>query len=143
MKEQRVKLIRVCRRTSECSRQRTRIWLDRSLDCILHSTNIETPCAQLNPRQRGRWNIEFVELNRWTVKKELRLRNHFAKKKIWIKNKGEKRKNIDAMQCVDNFDFSLQCPHYVIHLLNYCKCSLSAPVITNTIFCPSSYQLFR
>lgn len=67
---------------SECSRQRTRIWLDRSLDCILHSTNIETPCAQLNPRQRGRWNIEFVELNRRTVKKELRSRNHFATKKF-------------------------------------------------------------
>lgn len=83
---------------SECSRQHTRIWLDRSLDCILHSTNIETPCAQLNPRQRGRWNIEFVELNRRTVKKELHSRNHFVIKKRMDEEQGGRRGKI-LTQC--------------------------------------------
>lgn len=101
---------------SECSRQHTRIWLDRSLDCILHSTNIETPCAQLNPRQRGRWNIEFVELNRRTVKKKLRSRNHFTTKKDRIKRKWMWRRNIDTMQSVSIISVFLCTVPIMLHI---------------------------
>lgn len=75
----------------ECDRQRTRIWLDRSLDCILHSTNIETPCAQLNPRQRGRWNIEFAELNRRMAKRGVALAKSLRYKKKERDRRTEKK----------------------------------------------------
>lgn len=120
---------------SECSRQHTRIWLDRSLDCILHSTNIETPCAQLNSRQRGGWNIEFAELNRRKPKKKgIALAKSLRYKKKKQKEGGEpdeephvrireEKKNIDTMHSarvsiIFGFAPHTACSHYVAHFAN-------------------------
>lgn len=103
---------------SECSRQHTRIWLDRSLDCILHSTNIETPCAQLNPRQRGWWNIRGVKSP--DGKKGIAFAKSFCYKKSMNEEQvGKEEKYWHDAKCVDNFSFSLRCPHYVTYLPSY------------------------